>query len=194
MKPSRLERWTGLVAVLTGLQYLVLEAVAAAAWHDPPYRYTFNYISDLGAAGSPLAVVMNVAFLVQGTGFLVVGLVVAAHVRGPRRLLVAALASAHAVGNVLVAAFPSSSGSGFHLAGAVLAIAGGNLAAIAVGARWLAVLPAIGLVSVLLLGRIGAGEIDGLWERGGVYSITAWEIAFGAVLLVRSRLGESAAL
>ncbi|MEO6086259.1 MAG: DUF998 domain-containing protein [Umezawaea sp.] len=184
-------RWAGLVAVLTGVQYLVLEAVAAAAWHDPPYRYAVNYISDLGAAGSPLAWVMNTAFVVQGMGFLVLGLAIAAQLRGPRRFLVAGLAVAHAVGNVLVAAFPSSTGSGFHLAGAVLAIGGGNLAALFVGLRGL---PVLGLVSVLLLGRIGAGEIDGLWERGGVYSITAWEIVFGVVLLVRSRLGESTVL
>jgi hypothetical membrane protein len=194
VNPRRLWWWTGLVSLLTGVQYLVLEAVAAAAWTDPPYRYAADYISDLGASGSPLAVVMNTAFVVQGAGFLVVALVVAAHVRGPRRFLVAAPAVAHALGNVLVAAFPSSTGSAFHLAGAVLAIAGGNLAAVAVGNRRLLVLPALGLVSVLLLGRVGAGELDGLWERGGVYSITAWEIAFGVVLLVRSRLGESAAL
>lgn len=62
------------------------------------------------------------------------------------------------------------------------------------GIRWLAVLPALGLVSVLRLGRIGAGEVDGLWERGGVYSITAWEIAFGVVLLVTGRLEQSTAI
>jgi hypothetical membrane protein len=207
-----MKAWAGLVAVVTGVQYLVLEAVAAAAWVDPRYRYTYNYISDLGVPGprsdtghrvidSPLSAVMNTAFVVQGLGFLVVGLLLARH--HPRRHLITAFAGAHAVGNVLVASFPSSTGSGLHVVGAVLAIAGGNAAAFTVGTAKggplrlvSAVLPVLGLVGILLLGRVGAGELDGLWERGGVYSITAWEIAFGVALLVtsRRRLGESRAL
>ncbi|MCS7478782.1 DUF998 domain-containing protein [Umezawaea endophytica] len=193
-------RWAGLVALVTGVQYLVLEAVAAAAWTTPSYRYAVDYISDLGAAGSPSAAVMNTAFVLQGLGFLVVGLVVAAHVGGPRRYLVAAFTVAHAVGNVLVAAFPSSSGSGLHLVGAVLAIVGGNAAAFAASHgrfRWLGVLPVLGLLCAPLIGR---SEFHGLWERGSVYSITLWEIAFGVLLLVNRRepsgrrLGESPAL
>jgi len=207
-----MKAWAGLLAVVTGVQYLVLEAVAAAAWNDPGYRYAYNYISDLGVPGprsdsgqrvidSPLAAVMNTAFVLQGLGFLVVGLLLARH--HPRRLPIAAFVVAHAVGNVLVAAFPSSTGSSFHVIGATLAIAGGNAAAFTIGTAKgsplkvvSAVLPVLGLVSILLLGRVGAGEIDGVWERGGVYSITAWEIAFGVALLVasRRRLGESAAL
>lgn len=201
MNPSRPRWWAGLVSLLTGVQYLVLEAVAASAWTGSPYRYSVNYISDLGAAGSPLAAVMNTAFVVQGLGFLVVGLVVAAGVDGPRRHLLIALTTAHAVGNVLVAAFPSSSGSGFHLVGAVLAIVGGNAAAFTASyglVRRLGVLPVLGLLSAPLISQ---GEFHGLWERGSVYSITAWEIVFGVVLLVvnrrerpERRLGESAAL
>jgi hypothetical membrane protein len=193
-----LSRWTGLVALLTGVQYLVLEAVAAAAWTGTPYRYAVDYISDLGADGSPLAAVMNTAFLVQGAGFLVVALVVAKH--GGRWFPLVPFAVCHAVGNVLVAAFPSSTGSAFHFAGAVLAIAGGNAAAFTTGTAtanprgfrlFSAIVPMLGLLSALLIGRSG---FHGSWERGSVYSITAWEIAFGVVLLVRSRLRESAAL
>ncbi len=199
MNPGRLPWWTGLVALLTGVQYLVLEAVAARA--TPPYRYAVDYISDLGAAGSPLAAVMNTAFVAQGLGFLVVGLVVAGGTGGPRRPLLVAFTVCHAVGNVLVAGFPSSSGSSLHVVGAVLAIVGGNLAAITASSgrvRWLAVLPVLGLLCAPLIGR---SEFHGLWERGSVYSITAWEIAFGVVLLLANRrerqghrLGESAAL
>ena len=201
MNPGRPPWWAGLVPLVTGVSYLVLEAVAAAAWANPSYRYAVDYISDLGAAGSPLAAVMNTAFVLQGLGFLVVGLLVARHVGGAWRYPLLFLTAAHAVGNVLVAAFPSSSGSGFHLVGAVLAIAGGNAAAFTASlgpVRWLAPLPVLGLLCVPLIGR---SEFHGLWERGSVYSITLWEIAFGVVLLLADRrersgrrLGESAAL
>ncbi|WNV81892.1 DUF998 domain-containing protein [Umezawaea sp. Da 62-37] len=189
--------WAGLVAVLTGVQYVVLEAVAASAWVDPPYRYAFNYISDLGVPGprsdtgarvlnSPLAAVMNTAFVVQGVGLLLVALVVAAHLHGVRRYLLTAFAVCHAVGNVLVAVFHSTSPGGYHVVGAVLAIVGGNLLTLAASTRrWLVVLPVLGLVSALLIGRVGAGALDGLWERGSVYSITVWEVVFGALLLWR---------
>ncbi|HEX6340822.1 DUF998 domain-containing protein [Umezawaea sp.] len=191
--------WVGLVALVTGVQYPVLEAVAASAWTGPPYRYPVDYISDLGASGSPLAVVMNAAFVLQGLGFLVVGLVVARRAGGARRHLLVVFTACHAVGNVLVAGFPSSSGSVLHVVGAVLAIVGGNLAAITAShVRWLALPPALGLVSALFISR---SEFHGLWERGSVYSITLWEIAFGVVLLLAHRreragrrLGESAAL
>jgi hypothetical membrane protein len=198
MNPSRLW-WTGLVSLLTGVQYLVLEAVAASAWTGPPYRYAVNYISDLGAANSSAAAVMNTAFVLQGLGFLVVGLVVAGRLNGVRRYVLITLTACHAVGNVLVAGFPSSSGSSLHVVGAVLAIVGGNLAALTASPnRRLAVLPVLGLVSAVLISR---SELHGLWERGSVYSITLWEIAFGLVLLLANRrerpgrrLGESTAL
>ncbi|MET1075676.1 MAG: DUF998 domain-containing protein [Umezawaea sp.] len=190
-------RRVGLLAVLTGIQYVVLEAVAASAWTDPPYRYAFNYISDLGVPGprsdsgervlnSPLAWVMNTAFVVQGIGLLVVALAVAAHLHGVRRYLLAVFAVCHALGNVLVAVFHSTSPGAYHVVGAVLAIVGGNLLTLTAGTRrWLVVLPVLGLVCALLIGRIGAGEVDGLWERGSVYAITVWEVLFGASLLWR---------
>ncbi|PRY46278.1 uncharacterized protein DUF998 [Umezawaea tangerina] len=183
------------MAVVTGVQYLVLEAVAASAWRDPPYDYVFNYISDLGVPGprsdsggrvldSPLAAVMNTAFVVQGIGLLVVALVLAAHLHGLRRYLVVVFAVCHFLGNVLVALFHSTTPGAYHVVGAVLAIVGGNLLALTASTRrWLVVLPVLGLVSALLIGRVGAGVVDGLWERGSVYSITAWELVCGVLLL-----------
>ena len=55
-----------------GLAYLMLEAVAAAAFR-PHYSYARNFISDLGKPSddSPLAWLMNTAFGIQGTLFLV---------------------------------------------------------------------------------------------------------------------------
>ena len=36
------------VLLLNAVQWVVSEAVAAAAWTSPPYSYATNYISDLG--------------------------------------------------------------------------------------------------------------------------------------------------
>ena len=121
----RLRAGSGLL-LAAAAAYFACEAVAAAAWHRPLYSYARNYISDLGVpARSDLAWLMNTAFCVQGTLFLV-GAVLAA----PRtaRLFVA-LAAANAVGNVLIAVFHS--GSATHAVGAVSAIVGGNAAILA---------------------------------------------------------------
>ena len=68
-----------------GAGYLVAEAVVAAAFRDH-YSYTYDYISDLGrAVDSPLAHLMNFAFCLQGTGFLV-GAVLAGRAVGGRNV------------------------------------------------------------------------------------------------------------
>ena len=72
MAPSRRRSYAVGAAVAWisgGLAYLILEAIAAAAFR-PHYSYTHNLISDLGAT-SPLAWLMNTAFCLQGTLFLV---------------------------------------------------------------------------------------------------------------------------
>ena len=74
-------RGAGALLVLAGIQYAVLEYVAAAAWHNPPYSYAVNFISDLGnpvpgdtfqgrVIDSPLHLVMDTAFIAQGVLFI----------------------------------------------------------------------------------------------------------------------------
>jgi hypothetical membrane protein len=170
-----------------GVTYLTLEAVAARAFL-PSYSYTHNYISDLGVkAHSPLASVMNTAFVVQGMLFLV------GAVLTRRAAAFLTLAGANAVGNMLIAL--CHSGSSTHVVGAVLAIVGGNAAILAgssiIGGwhrRMSLALGAIGLTSFAVFAvavqTSGVGSI-GVWERGSVYSITAWELLTGGWLLSR---------
>ena len=68
-----------------GLAYLTLEAVAAAAFR-PHYSYARNFISDLGIPSddSPLAWLMNTAFCVQGSLFLV-GAILTVRAVAPRK-------------------------------------------------------------------------------------------------------------
>ena len=57
--------------------FLVAETVAAAAWDNPAYSYSSDWVSDLGVPGpgtmfkghpihSPLALVLNLGFIVNG--------------------------------------------------------------------------------------------------------------------------------
>ncbi len=173
-----------------GLAYLTLEAVAAAAFR-PHYSYARNFISDLGVPGdhSPLAWLMNTAFCLQGTLFLV-GAVLAA----PRKAgLFVTLAATNAVGNLLIAVFHS--GTATHALGAVLAIVGGNAAILArsrIAGGWhrkvSVALGAFGLLSfVLFVIELKASSALplGVWERCSVYSITAWQLLTAAWLLSR---------
>jgi hypothetical membrane protein len=176
-----------------GLSYLTLEAVAAAAF--PHYGYARNFISDLGAGASPRAWVMNTAFCVQGTLFLVAAVLAvrAFEIHWARLLL--GLAAANMAGNLLIAVFHSgpSPTAWVHATGAVLAIVGGNAAILAgssmIGGWHRAVsvaLGAFGLLSFVFFAIALKNEAPpAVWERCSVYSITAWELFTGVWVLSR---------
>ena len=203
MTTSNRQRVSAAVAWLSaGLAYLTLEAVAAAAFR-PRYSYARNLISDLGIPSddSPLAWLMNIAFGVQGSLFLV-GAILTMRAVAPRKAgLFVTLAAANAIGNLLIAAFhsgPAARADGtawVHAIGAVLAIVGGN-AAILAGSRILCGWPrkvsvalgAFGLLRfVLFVVALKASSASplGVWERCSVYSITAWQLLTAAWLLSR---------
>ena len=128
--------------------YLLIEFIAAAAWTDPPYSYTRNFISNLGVKGpsvlfeqymaSPLYWLMNIGFFVFGIVILA-GVVLLRGLAGWRRLLVVAVAVLLAVGGVLLSLYPGSGesqldGTGdFHAIGAFGGFLGANVLAILLG-------------------------------------------------------------
>lgn len=205
--------------IAAGLGYLILEAVAAAGFRHH-YSYAHNFISDLGVTSrgmfqghmidSPLAYLMNTAFYLQGTLFLVGALFMVRAFGTHQAELFVTLAATNAVGNILVAAVhsgPNAQTDGttwVHDTGALLAIIGGN-AAILVGSSivpnlsgrpWYrgvsAGLGVVGLLSFILLvieSKIAAIDIvpPAVWERCSVYSIIAWQMFTAAYLLTRSR-------
>jgi hypothetical membrane protein len=203
MTTSTQQRVSAAVAWLSvGLAYLTLEGIAAAAFR-PHYRYAHNFISDLGipSSDSPLAWLMNTAFCLQGTLFLVAAILTVRAVAPPKPPLFLTFAAANAVGNLLIAAFhsgPASHANGtawVHAVGAVLAIAGGN-AAILAGSRIVGgwhrkvsvALGALGLLSfALFVFELTASSALplGTLERCSVYSITAWQLLMAAWLLSR---------
>src|ERR1700759_878022 len=203
MTTSNRQRVGAAVAWLSaGLAYLTLEAVAAASFR-PHYSYARNFISDLGipSSGSPLAWLMNTAFCLQGTLFLV-GAILCVRAVAPREAgLFVTLAAANAVGNLLIAAVhsgPASHADGtawVHAIGAVLAIVGGNaaiLAASRIVSGWhrtvSLALGTFGLLSFALffVELKASGSLPlGILERCSVYSITAWQLFTAAWLLSR---------
>lgn len=190
-----------------GVGYVVLEAVAAAAFR-PEYSYAHNYISDLGRpAISTLAGLMNLGFYLQGTSFFcaAVLMVRAIRIASPGTFLT--FAAANGLGNILVATFHSGAtgtGGWLHGVGAVLAIVGGNAAILAgsailrrAGAMcWYraasVALGVTGLLSFVMLG-IGSRMAErnvlphGLWERGSVYPIIVWQSLTAVYLFSRTR-------
>ena len=181
-----------------GLAYLALEAIAAAAFR-PRYSYARNLISDLGIPSdkSPLAWLMNTAFCVQGTMFLVGAILAVRALEARKAGLFLTLAAANAVGNLLIATFHSgpSATAWVHAVGAVSAIVGGN-AAILAGSRitsgWYrrvsVALGSFGLFSfVLFVIELKASSVLPLavCERCSVYSITAWQLFTAAWLVSR---------
>lgn len=189
--------------VVSALTYFVAEAVAATAM--PRYGYATDYISTLGAPGlSPLALLMNAAFVVQAVLFPVGAalMVQGSGARKPSAFLVFAVLNG--IGNFLVATWhsgPSGGGQDWHGIGAFLAIAGGNVA-ILLGSFVFRRAGGSGayLAVALALGTLGLGSFLGLildtslsvlpigtWERGSVYSIYVWQAVTAVYFLRRSR-------
>jgi hypothetical membrane protein len=215
--------YSALCWLLAAAYYLAAEAITASAF--PGYSYATNYISDLGvpevgsfqgrAIDSPLSLVMNTAYVLHGVLFVVAAVlaarsaaVAAAHPR-LRRWFVG-MAVVHGVGIVLVGLFHGSQTNAdnglivFHFTGAVLAIVGGNVAAILAGVAIVrsrvsrplgvasVVLGILGLVSLVMLQVDSSSTVlnllpDGVWERASVYTILVWEVLAAVATLVGIR-------
>jgi hypothetical membrane protein len=177
--------------IVAGGGYLTLEAVAAAAF-QPSYGYATNFISDLGRPSlSALAPVMNGAFYLQGTGFFAAAILVSRTERFSKTGLFVSLAATNAVGNYVVGTIHSG-GPWPHVAGAVLAIVGGNAAVLAGSsvlrragaAPWYRTasvsLAALGLTAfaALAVQTVAGNEIvpNAVLERVSVYTIIAWQV------------------
>lgn len=191
--------------------YLAAEAITAAAWKSPSYSYADNWISDLGSAtsgvfqgrelNSPLHVVMNTGFIVQGLLFGIATVLLSRTISG-RRTFTAVTGIVTMIGYILVGTFHGSLQAQqngtlpLHFTGATLAIVGGNVLALVLGIHWRKILETrlIGLVSIVvgafglvsvtaLFITFGAGLPSGAIERGSVYTIVIWQLAVVSVLL-----------
>jgi hypothetical membrane protein len=213
-QPTALPAIPALFLVAAAIQYVVLEAVTAAAWHHPAYNYAVNFISDLGnpvpddvfaghLVNSPLHVVMDIAFVTQGVLFIAAALLLRGRIPGRLRTTLLALAVLHGTGIILVGFFHEYSAAPLsavlcHSLGAAAAILAANTAAIMVGAagarlsaatwyRTLSIaLGIIGLAGFVLLeaDRPLYYAAGGIPERIAVYTIVVWQAVTGITILV----------
>ena len=105
-------RAAGILLIVGPAIFFIAEFIAAAAWTDPPYSYTYHFISNLGVQGpselmgqymySPLAWVMNSGFFLFGFPILA-GVALLPGVRGWRRAVVLVTAVVLAGGGVMLA-------------------------------------------------------------------------------------------
>jgi hypothetical membrane protein len=211
------KRWpfTAAAFLLGPVVYLAAEAITAAAWKSPSYSYADNWISDLGSAtagvfqgrelDSPLHVVMNSGFIVQGLLFGIATVLLSRMISGRLRTFTAVTGVVTMIGYIIVGTFHGSLQAQqngtlpLHFTGATLAILGGNVLALLMGIHWRKNRQTrlIGLVSIVagafglasataLLFTFDSGLPSGAIERGSVYTIVIWQLAVGTALL-RSR-------
>lgn len=204
-------RLTGAVLVAGPVIYLLAEFIAAAAWTDPPYSYTYDFISNLGVRGpteafgqvmnSPLAWVMNTGFFLFGV-ISWVGVLLVRGLPSRRRRAVRLAGTFLAVGGVVLSQFPGSGetaengGTDFHGLGAMAAFVGGNVLVILLGRRPQllglsrrlgTLLVAAGVVGLTFMVAYfvdvsSVNVLIGLVERGVVYPFLAGLIAVGAAI------------
>ena len=210
-------RGAGVALMASGGIYFAAEFIAAAAWTDPPYSYTYHFISDLGVHGpstafgqfiySPLAWVMNAGFFLFGLAVLA-GVLLLRGLPSGRRLALVATAAVLAVGSILVALFPGSGEAfddgtaAYHGLGAFAAFGAGNVLAILLGrayrilgvsrrlGRALVALGILGfgsLVAFMAVLASGADVLIGFFERGVIYAFLIGFIVLGAALKAKQR-------
>jgi hypothetical membrane protein len=178
-------RGTGIGFVLWSVcfQFFVCEQIARLGWPGP-YSMTRGYISDLGAARSPLHIVMNGSFQLQGL-LIVFGAVLVRRffpAKPVYRIALNLLAVA-GMGILVVGLVPEDESARLHMIGAVANFVGGNLAMILLGLKngkqWYGratlALGTVGLLATLvLMFRSGLGSEIGLVERLAAYPLPLW--------------------
>ncbi|MDQ0029531.1 DUF998 domain-containing protein [Arthrobacter bambusae] len=214
-------------AHLSVVQYFVAESAVIEAWRGPePYDRRTGFISDLGALKcgiyehrdvcSPLHLLMNASFVVQGLGLIFGALLLSSALlciaakpgvrilpgAASRKALPAAVAvriltGIAGLGTVVVGFVPEDLGSPFHLVGALMFFIGGAFALLLLGLLWLPHTGMSWFVAVcgtLTLGALVVGALTrmhvpepGTLERLMAYPVTIGFSAAGLVVAQRVR-------
>jgi hypothetical membrane protein len=205
-------RGTAATLIASGSVFFGSEFIAAAAWTEPPYSYTYHFISDLGVHGpstgfgqymySPLAWVMNLGFILFGITALA-GVAMLTGLPGRRRRTATVLAGLLGAGVTLVGLFPGSGEAlengtaAYHGLGAFAAFICGNLLVIVLGRGYEAlgissrsgrILVTLGIIGFVSLAAFmadlstGADLLIGLVERGVVYPVVIGLIVTGVAV------------
>lgn len=216
-------------AQLSVVQYFVAESAVIEAWHGPEaYDRRTGFISDLGAINcgnyehrdicSPLHLLMNASFVVQGLGMLFGALLLSSALLciaarpGVRIQQGAAyrkawnsavgvriLTGISGLGTVVVGFVPEDLRSPLHLVGALMFFIGGAFALLLLGLLWLPHTPMSWFILVCGTVSLGALVVGGLTrmdvpEPGTLERLMAYPITVGfcaAGLVVAQRVREA---
>jgi hypothetical membrane protein len=166
-------------------QFFVAEQIARLRWPGQ-YSMSMNWISDLGAANSPLYWVMNGSFVLQGV-LISVGAILMRRLFpakwGFRIPLLLFLVSG--VGVLVLGLVPEDRGAQVHRLAAEVHLGAGNLAMVLMGLAMIAAAARMrfrgcitllaGLLGLTGLVLLGLGEKDvGAMERLAAYPLTLW--------------------
>lgn len=182
------------------IQYVIVQIIVAAFWHNPAYSWLHNAISDLGATlcgqysgravCSPLFPLMNASFVLLGITMVAGSILIYQEFRKSfgSRLGFTMMALA-GIGVILVGLFPENEVPVMHGLGALLAFLLGDVAMVVFGFS-LFIHPSIklysiasGIISLSALGLYSMHQYLGFglggMERLAGYPQTLWLILFG---------------
>jgi len=199
-RPRMRSTTLGAILWLCCLQYFAAEAIAVAGWRGT-YRFSRNFISDLGAAQCDLGAVcspwhplMNASFALQGALILAGALLVRPLLpRGRLGRLGLFLVGASGLGVFVVGLAPEDVSPSWHYLGAVENFLFCNAGAALLGAALFSrarimgsISVAAGLTGLFGLACLGAGAYFGLgvggMERVTAYPFPLWIAGMGAWL------------
>ena len=187
----------GIVFILGSLYYLLAEAISAFSFNDLlTNTYLFHTISELGIpnANSPLAFLMNSAFIIIGLTFLFGNFYKFKELIIKNKIVFYILTIVAAVGVIIVAMIHAGNPvtDGYHSLGAIMAILGGNLLLIIVSRsmdkfesyqKITLALGIIGLIAFWIMFFNMQSIYMPIFERLSVYTLIIWSFISGVYLL-----------
>ena len=187
----------GIVFVVAGLYYILAEAISAAFFKDFLFNtYFFHSISELGIpnASSPLALLMNSAFIIVGLALIFGNFYEFKNYIVKNKTIFYILTLTTGIGVIIVALIHGGNPLtiSYHMIGAVMAILGGNFMLIAVSRsmgefetyqKTTLLLGIIGLMAFLVLFFSINNVNMFIFERIAVYTLIVWSFLTGIFLL-----------
>ena len=187
----------GIVFILGSLYYLLAEAISAFSFNDLlTNTYLFHTISELGIPNinSPLAFLMNSAFVIIGLTFILGNFYKLKDFIIKNKVIFYILTIVSAIGVIIVAMIHAGNPvtDGYHSLGAIMAILGGNILLIIISRSmdkfetYQKVTLALGIIGLIafwiMFFNMGSIYMP-VFERLSVYTLIIWSFISGVYLL-----------
>ena len=192
----------GIVFILGSLYYLLAEAISAFSFNDLlTNTYLFHTISELGIPNinSPLALLMNSAFVIIGLTFILGNFYKLKDFIIKNKVIFYILTIVSAIGVIIVAMIHAGNPvtDGYHSLGAIMAILGGNILLIIISRsmdkfetyqKITLALGIIGLIAFWVMFFNMESLYMPIFERLSVYTLIIWSFISGVYLLRNTKV------